>query len=133
MPIPTHPTTSFRLKRTSEAGVLGTLFDLELGEDGGPLLVEGSKELQQSIALGLLMVRGEAWEAPRRGLPWHELVGMKPTNMEVVRFLILDELRADRRIRQVESLELTDDPARRGLTVRARVSGVSGEKVLVSL
>jgi len=133
MPVETYPTTSFALKRTTRAGVLGTVFDLALGEDGGPLLAEGAKELQQAVALRLLMVRGEAWEDTECGLPWHELMGMKPPNREYLHHELLQELRKEQRIVQVDQLGVTDDPARRRVSVTAYVTTRNGEKVKVEL
>jgi len=129
----TYPTTSFALQRTTRAGVLGTVFDLALGEDGGPQLVEGSKELQQSVALRLLMVRGEAWEDMECGLPWHELMGMRPPNKPFFHHQLLQELRKEDRIVQVDRLGITDNEALRTVNATAYVTTRDGSKVKVTV
>ncbi len=128
-----YPTTSFKLSTMTQAGVLGTVFDLALGDDGGPQLCQDSKELQQATALRLLMVRGEAWEDPACGLPWHSLAGMKPTNRDLLRFEMLSELRKDARIRQVDSLSITEDALRRSVSVTTYVTARDGSRVKVVL
>jgi len=133
MPVETYPTTSFALERTTRIGVLGTIFDLALGEDGGPVLVEGAKELQQAVALRLLMVRGEAWEDTECGLPWHSLMGMRPPNKGFLHHELLQELRKEDRVVQVDQLEITDDVARRSVSAKAYVTTRNGEKVKVEL
>lgn len=133
MAIETYPTTSFKLKRTSRAGVLGTVYDLQLGEDGGPLFVEGSKEQAQSLALRLLMVQGEAWEEPRCGLPWHDLMGMKPPNLYLVRYEILQQLYEDERVQQVRSLDIRYEALTRKVNVEAQITTKDGSTVKVTL
>ena len=129
----TYPTTSWALERTSRAGVMGTVFDLALGEDGGPVLVEAAKELQQTVTLRLLMVRGEAWEDTECGLPWFDLMGMRPPNKGYFNHELLQELRKEERIVQVDQLSITDDPARRSVRATAYVTTRNGEKVKVEL
>ena len=128
-----YPTTSFKLMTLRQPGILGPVYDLDLGEDGGPQLVEGSKELAQSIALRLRMVRGEAWEEPDCGLPWFDFLGAKPGNRNLLRHEILLELRKDERITQVDSLTISEDAQRRGVDVKALVRGVDGSTVRVEV
>jgi len=128
-----YPTTSFKLMTLTRPGVLGPIYDLELGEDGGPQLVEDSAELAQSIALRLRMVRGEAWEEPDCGLPWFDWLGAKGGSRNLVRHEVLLELRKDERIRQVESLTVSEDPTHRTLDIKAHVRGVDGATVRVEV
>lgn len=133
MAIETYPTTSFKLKKTSRAGVLGTVYDLELGEDGGPQFIEDAKEQAQSIALRLLMVQGEAWEEPQCGMPWHDLMGMKPPNLHLARYEILQQLYEDERVQQVQSLDIGYEALTRKVSVAAQVIAKDGSTVKVTL
>jgi hypothetical protein len=128
-----YPTTSFKLKRVTTVGVLGPVFDLDLGDDGAPQLVEGSAELAQALTLRLLMVVGEAWEEPTCGLPWLQLRGMRPGSREYVLWLVLRQLQMEPRVRQVESLDVTVDEQRRSVAVTAYVICRDGSKVKVEL
>lgn len=127
----TYPTTSFKLKRTTRAGVFGTLFDLELGEDGGPQLLQDSPELRQAVTLRLLMVRGEAWEDLDCGLSWHDMMGMRPPNTPFLHHEMLQELRKERRIMQVDQLGIDSDEESRHVGVTAYVTAKDGSKVKV--
>ncbi len=129
----TYPTTSFKLMTLTQPGTLGPVYDLDLGEDGGPQLVEDSQELAQSIALRLRMIRGEAWEEPDCGLPWFDFLGAKPGNLSLLRHEILLELRKDERIVQVDSLIITEDPQQRAVTIKAAVRGVDGSTIRVEV
>ena len=129
----TYPTTSFKLMTLTQPGTLGPVYDLDLGDDGGPQLVTGSKELAQSIALRLRMVRGEAWEEPDCGLPWFDFLGAKPGNRSLLRHEILLELRKDERVVQVDSLRITEDPVTRSVSVTAAVRGVDGSTIRVEV
>ena len=127
------PTTSFKLKRTTRPGVLGAVFDLDTGPDGGPQLVEGSKELAQALELRLLMVRGEAWEDTACGLPWFSFLGQKPPNEPLFRVELLRELRKDLRVRQVDSIYFRYDQARRHQYAEAYCTARDGAKVRVEV
>jgi len=129
----TYPTTSLKLKVTSQPGTLGPIFDLELGADGGPQLVEDSAQLCQAERTALLMVRGEAWENPGRGMPWLDLKGMKPPNSTVFRIELLNELRKEPRIREVTSILFSEDIARRELSATAYAKAVDGSSLKVEI
>jgi hypothetical protein len=58
---------------------------------------------------------------------------MKPTNRDLLRFEMLTELRKDARIRQVDSLSITEDVLRRSVSVTAYVTARDGSKVKVTL
>jgi hypothetical protein len=129
----TYPTTSWKMKRTTRAGVFGTVFDLDLDEDGGPMLIQDSPELCQTVTLRLLMVRGEAWEAPGCGLPWHTLMGMRPPNTPFLHHEMLQELRKEDRIVQVDQLGIDSDEDLRHVAVTAYATTRDGSKVKVKV
>lgn len=135
-----YPTTSFKLTTTLVAGVMGPVYDLDLGADGGPQLVTGSAELAQSIEVRLRMIRGEAWEDRECGL-WSKPgaaingvpMGQKPGNRDALRFELLQELRKDRRVTQVDSLAITEDQAARTVSIRGSVRGIDGAKIPIQV
>jgi|GEM_PF-3210925 len=132
-PLESHPTTSFKLKRVPAIGVLNPVFDLDLGDDGAPQLLEDSAELAQALTLRLLMVVGEAWEDPACGLPWLQLRGMRPGSRELVMYLVLAQLQKEPRVRQVQSLSVDVDQRTRRVSVTAYVITRDGSKVKVEL
>ena len=133
-----YPTTSFKLYKTRFPGIMGPVYDLELGPDGGPQLVSGSPELAQTVEVRLRMIRGEAWEDVDCGLwarpggePNGVQMGQKPGNKNLFRFEILQELRKEERITQIDSLTISEDVATRTVQASAVIRGVDGSKVAV--
>jgi hypothetical protein len=119
---------------------MGPVMDLDLGPDGGPQLIEGPGELAQTVEVRLRMIRGSAWEDVACGLwskpggtPNGVVMGQKPGNRNLLRFEILQELRKEARVTQVDSLTITEDQALRTVSARAYVRGTDGAKIAIAV
>lgn len=95
---------------------------------GGLSMVEGDKELEQSVQIEMQTARGEWFLNPLMGMDREPLLG-KRLNEEEARAAILEAATADPRIETVENITFTRDG--RNLLVTLELTKTDGESLLL--
>jgi hypothetical protein len=91
--------------------------DLEIGDDGDLILIDGIDAIKQHLTISLQFFKGEWFLDIRIGFPYFEEVLRKAPDLNVVRSLFREAILAVDGVLAVADLELDYDGITRGLSV----------------
>lgn len=100
--------------------------DLEIGNDGDLILIDGIDSIAQHLLISLKFFRGEWFLDLRIGFPYFEEVLRKAPDLNVVRLLFREAILATEGVLAVTDLALDYDGTTRGLSVSFRAQTSEG-------